>query len=473
MKLYKYILLLTLFSYSTFYGDEKRVCYGKMYEAEMQVEKPFLIKEVQEIVQRARSSGKKISILGAGLSQGQQSLLANAIMIDMQKINHMHINGKMLTAGAGAKWADIQKYINKEKLSLKVMQGSNIFSAGGSLSANIHGWDFRSGTIYNTVLKIRIIDAQGRLRTLEKSDSLFPYVIGGYGCFGVIVEVEMELTDNLSLRNQAHTINTSDYIKYMEEKVLPDKTIVMHRYNLSIDPKRFLEYGVATNFKKLDENPKISKLEINRTVENISKIGAWSLRNFPATKTLIWNMRKKLLLKNEIVTRNEIMSPPATLHFVQQNNTADWLQEFFIPKEGFSEFISCLKKTLENNNVNLLSSTVRYVKAHKEKGLSYAPNEDCLSIVLFWSQSLKTEEINKTKAWVQAVIDDAISRNGSFYLPYQQFATLEQFKNSYPGYKDFERMKTEADPDHLFLNGFYQNYFNEMTEEALAPRSGG
>ncbi|MCH9616753.1 MAG: Decaprenylphosphoryl-beta-D-ribose oxidase [Chlamydiia bacterium] len=459
MNLYKYILLLAYFSASPFYGNETRVCYGKMYAAEMQVEKPFLIKEVQQIVLRAKAEGKKISILGAGLSQGPQSLLGGGILVDMQKINHMHIKDKKLIVGAGAKWADVQKYINKEKLSLQVMQGGNIFSVGGSISANIHGWDFRSGTIYNTISKLTIIDSQGKLRSVEKKDPLFSYIIGGYGCFGIIAEVEMLLTDNLPLQKETVIVESSHYVKHLEENVLPDQRVIMHHYCLSIDPKQLLKNGVATNFKTINKASTTSNLVVSNNAENISKIGAWSMRNFPTTKTLLWNMRKKLMLKQGVHTRNQLMSPPSALHFAAQKNKADWLQEFFIPKEEFSSFIDFLRKTMQKNEVNLLNSTVRYVKAHKQKGLSYAPYEDRISIVLFWSQSLQKEEIEKTKAWVQLLTDEALERNGSFYLPYQQFATIKQFQKSYPDYKDFERMKSQVDPDHLFLSEFYQNYF--------------
>lgn len=51
----------------------------------------------------------------------------------------------MIRVQSGATWAQIQDYINPYGLSIRVMQSSNIFTIGGSLSSNVHGRDLRHG----------------------------------------------------------------------------------------------------------------------------------------------------------------------------------------------------------------------------------------------------------------------------------------------------------------------------------------
>jgi len=53
------------------------------------------------------------------------------------------------------------------------MQDSNIFSVGGSISANCHGWDFRTGTIANTIEELTIINSKGELMILSPSHPFF------------------------------------------------------------------------------------------------------------------------------------------------------------------------------------------------------------------------------------------------------------------------------------------------------------
>ncbi len=136
------------------------------------------------------------------MSQGKQNLpLDGHILIDMKDINHVIIDPqtKIAKIGAGATWQMIQRDANKLGLAVPVMQASNIFSVGGSLSVNCHGWDHHKGAVGNTVVAITIVDANGQVKRLTPDDEEFRYVIGGYGGFGVIIEAEIELTDNLLL----------------------------------------------------------------------------------------------------------------------------------------------------------------------------------------------------------------------------------------------------------------------------------
>lgn len=74
------------------------------------------------------------------------------------------------------------------------MQSQNIFTIGGSLSANAHGRDIRYGSLIDTVRSFTLLKADGEIITVKPSDDLFTAVIGGYGLFGVILDVELSLT---------------------------------------------------------------------------------------------------------------------------------------------------------------------------------------------------------------------------------------------------------------------------------------
>ncbi len=68
--------------------------------------------------------------------------------VDLSKLNTIEVdsNNKTVTLGAGAIWSDVQNILNTHALALKVMQASNVFSVGGSIGTNIHGWDHISGS---------------------------------------------------------------------------------------------------------------------------------------------------------------------------------------------------------------------------------------------------------------------------------------------------------------------------------------
>jgi decaprenylphospho-beta-D-ribofuranose 2-oxidase len=94
------------------------------------------------------------------------------------------------------------------------MQSQNIFTIGGSLSANAHGRDIRYGSLIDAVKSFRLLKADGSIVTVTPKDDLFRAVIGGYGLFGVILDVTLELTDDELYVMQTETMNYSAYADY-------------------------------------------------------------------------------------------------------------------------------------------------------------------------------------------------------------------------------------------------------------------
>ncbi len=95
---------------------------------------------------------------------------------------------------------------------------------------NCHGWDHRAGTLGETIRSITIVDADGELKTLKPDDELFRCVVGGFGGFGVIVEVEIELAPNDFLTEWGEQLPPKEYLSYFRNKVQTDDDIAMHLY---------------------------------------------------------------------------------------------------------------------------------------------------------------------------------------------------------------------------------------------------
>ena len=153
-------------------------------------------------VKMARDKDLKISIAGSKHSQGGHAFYKDSVWLDMSAYNEilaLDENEKTITVQSGTTWKQIQDFINPYGLSIKVMQSSNIFTVGGSLSSNVHGRDPKYGTIIETVDSFRLLTADGTIKEVSRTENeeLFPLVIGGYGLFGVILDVTLQLTDDV------------------------------------------------------------------------------------------------------------------------------------------------------------------------------------------------------------------------------------------------------------------------------------
>lgn len=187
--------------------------FGQIYSATVaDVEMPTSIKEIQDLVKKAKVNRQKIGVGGTQLAQGGHTLPSESqsMFISMRQLNYVEIDAKNKIAkvGAGAIWQDVQKAAIQAGLAIQVMQASNMFSIGGALSTNVHGWDHRMGSLVHTIKTITIVDADGNVKKLARESGnleekkLFNSIIGGYGLFGIIVEAELELTNDEVLRSK-------------------------------------------------------------------------------------------------------------------------------------------------------------------------------------------------------------------------------------------------------------------------------
>src|SRR5438045_7930932 len=130
----------------------------------------------------------------------------------MLLFNHMSVDtkSKILTVQSGAIWHNIQEYLNPYKLSIEAMQSIDVPTVGGTISVNAHGLDHRVGGIASTIQSLRLMLADGSIQTLSRreNDELFQAVVGGYGLFGIILDVQLTLMDNLGYTKVTTIIKT-------------------------------------------------------------------------------------------------------------------------------------------------------------------------------------------------------------------------------------------------------------------------
>lgn len=452
---------------------------GDIYYAKGNYYRPNTTSKLQEIIRLANEQKKSISIIGAGKSQGKQFLPVGQdnIAIDMAEFNRVSIKPeqKIATVGAGATWGDLQNLANNHSLAVKVMQASNIFSIGGSISTNIHGWH-KEGIIGNTIQSLKILDSNGKIKILTPADELFSYVVGGFGQFGIILEAKIKLTDNVVLTEKSKLVSPSDYVEYFQKNVKEESNVQMHLYRLSLDPSKPLSEGVAVNYVSKEnpvaiQTPSLQQEGFNGT--RLQRILINLIRRFDPLRKLYWSLEKNRLLVNSCeMTTNSIMHPPINAMFNHSVSETEWLQEYFIPGDRLEEYLAQLGNILKSNNVCLINATVRYVARDTVTKLGYANQGDRFAVVLCFNQSLSHDAVASSKKWIRQAIDCTLEHGGSYYLPYQAFATDEQFQRSYPAVNEIIAAKQKYDVKGIFQSGFGQQYlFNqETTQETFYHR---
>jgi FAD/FMN-containing dehydrogenase/glycerophosphoryl diester phosphodiesterase len=422
----------------------------------------FVTKEedVIKAFQEAKKEKKQLSIAGRRHTMGAQSASAGSINLDMMTYNKVIYDPKTkrVRVFAGATWRKIQNILNQVGRSVIIMQSDNIFTAGGSLGVNVHGWQVGLPPIGSTVHSLKVFTPSGKIQlvTKESGGALFRSMIGGYGLFGLILEAEFETFPNSSLTQHTQVLKVHEFEKEFEKNVTRNPNVELAYGRLSLNEADLLTEATLVRFVKTDVEAS-SELSSERLVALKRGILRLSERSDQG-KSLRWALEKKFLKLNEgtVQRRNSVMSPDIHVLWPIQKGHKDILHEYFIPKGKVAKFIEKLRSSVKQHGMNLLNVTIREVRKDETSLLPYA-NTDVFAFVLLFSQEASEQGEANMHAFTLEVINGVNLLCGSFYLPYRLHYGRDQLLKSYPMIREWLKEKRRVDPDDIFSNGFYEH----------------
>jgi FAD/FMN-containing dehydrogenase len=413
--------------------------------------------QLKNVLKDAKARSKKVTIAGSRHTMGGQTIYPDGIALDMSKFRQMQFNRstKILTVHSGAKWAEVIPYLNQQGYSIAVMQSNNDFSVGGTMSANAHGWQPNHPPFASTVESFHLMLADGKVVRCSRRENtkLFSLVLGGYGLFGIILDVNLRVVTDRLYSAQRNIISSKDYIKTYRSQVSTDVGMAYGR--LSIAPDRLLQEAILTTYHQvagdLPSEISASESKLAQTVF-IGSIGS------DYGKKMRWELEK--ISGGETgnrVSRNQLLNRSATLFGNRNQAQTDILHEYFIPPESLGLFIAKCRQILPKYQVDLLNVTVRNVYPDRDTFLRYADREMFGLVMLFQQQRDPTNEA-KMQELTQALIEAALEVGGRYYLPYRLHATPDQLIRAYPQATEFFQFKRQYDPQEVFQNYFYIKY---------------
>lgn len=417
--------------------------------------------QISELIIRASAENKKISIAGAQHSMGGHTIYPDAIVLDMKTLHYMKydsVNSRLLVS-AGTLWSEIIPYLDQFGKAVAVMQSNNSFSVGGSISVNCHGWQPNSPPIASTVQSFRLIDARGKIISCSRTENqeLFSLVLGGYGLFGVILDVELNVVDNQTYTARQFIIPSEEYVKKFGELVANDPTIGLAYGRININPSHFMEEAILSTYKT-NSAAAVQHLKAN-SLTGLRRTVFRSSANSDYGKNLRWKIEKASasLINGREFSRNQLSNEGVEIYQNQDTGYTDILHEYFIPKNAVPAFIDSLKKIIPVYKVDLLNITLRNVKQDRDAFLAYA-NEEVFGFVMLFNQRKENASENEMRALTQHLINVATDLQGKYYLPYRLHATKQQMRKAYSTADSFFILKKKYDPAELFTNKFYETY---------------
>ena len=423
-----------------------------------------VIASLRADLQEAAAAKRPVIASAARHSMGGQSLARDGVAITLEgDVAALDMQGHTYRVAAGARWSDVIRTLDRAGFSPAVMQSNHDFGIASTFSVNAHGWPVPYGPFGSTVRSLRLLLADGSLVTCSRTENneLFALAMGGYGLFGIIIDLEVEMADNLLLDPTVETMPAEAFADKFIAAATGDANVKMAYGRLSIERAAFFREAVLTTYRPDPHPPTPLPAATSRNaLTGISRDLYRSQVGYESLKRVRWFAETRFApaVTSGVATRNTLMNEPVANLYNSDPWRTDILHEYFVPPEKFVDFLHACRDVIPKARAEFLNVTLRFVDADKTSVLAYAPSPRIAAVMSF-SQEVSPEGEADMLQTTEALIGRIVAIGGAFYLPYRLHARRDQVEKAYPRSSEFVARKRQYDPGLLFQNTMWNTYF--------------
>lgn len=285
----------------------------------------------------------------------------------------------------------------------------------------------------------------------------------------------LRVSNNTKLSMEAMTIPLKEF-PYVYESVLESEDVELKLARIDTTTFKTADLFV---FRRASDIPTVSELGMKpKEMTTFSKLMykwlAGPLREMRFALERDWGVA---LDWSATADRNQMLyesaAPLARLYSpLLKNDDTFILQEYFIPKKNFRNFVTDAKEVVlkrinqDGSLLTLLNITIRFVRQDTDTAIPYAGHkEGVYAFVLYFRMRRNEEADRQLQHYHNMFVELALREGGSFYLPYRHHYTDQQLHTAYPSFTKFCEMKMRYDPSHLFTNLWWERYNTQPQQQ--------
>ena len=411
----------------------------------------------------AAASNRRVAVGAARHSMGGQSLPRDGVAVTFDTPwFEIDTAGEIYRVSAGARWSEVIAKLDPLGFSPKVMQSNHDFGVASTFCVNAHGWPVPFGPFGATVRAVRLMLADGEVVecSREKNAELFGLAMGGYGLFGIILDLDVEMARNVLLTPTATLMPAEEFApKFIA--LANDPAVLMAYGRLSVARSGFFSDAVLTSYRAVTPQPQAlpgatSKGSLTWISNDLYRAQIGS----EIAKRARWAAETRLVPRvgSGLATRNSLMNEPVSNLVNTSRVRTDILHEYFVPPERFREFLTACREVIPPAKTEFLNVTLRYIAADGTSAMAHSPKARIAAVMSFSQEMTVEGEIDMIQT-TERLIDRITAIDGAFYLPYRLHARRDQVEKAYPGTQRFVERKRSYDPKLLFCNAMWEAYF--------------
>jgi FAD/FMN-containing dehydrogenase len=446
-----------------------------------EVHYPRTTNDIVKIIKRAGKENLPVSISGGRHAMGGQQFGEGTVHISMREMTDVLVFDRakgIVTVEAGITWPVLVDHLLKEQegqwpqWGIRQKQtGADDLSVGGAVSANAHSRGIHFKPMIEDVVSLTLVDADGNIKAVsrERYPELFSLVIGGYGLFGVIAAVDLQLVPRQKIRRQVEVIPVEALPQKSRQRIADGALYGDFQYKTDEAAPDFMRTGVLATYHPVDaavpvpaQQRSISKEKWEDLVllAHTDKGRAFSLYTEHYLNThgqIYWTDTHQMgyywAEYHDAVNNAMPQRPRGSL----------MITEVYVPREDITAFIETIIEDQPQYRFDIIYGTLRLIKKDDESFLAWA--KDDYACIIF---NLRVEEtpqgLAKAEKDFQRLIDRALGFGGSYFLTYHRWARKDQVLAAYPQFPEFLKLKLRYDPQERFQSEWYR-YYKRMFEE--------
>jgi len=417
---------------------------GNQQTGTVLLSKPQTESELQQVVQSAQASGRRVKAVGSGHSFTAIAV-SEEVLVDLSDYDEIVAIDKInqtVTVQSGIQLSKLNQALYENSLAMQNLGDIAYQTIAGAISTSTHGTGAKFTGIANQVVALRIVLADSSIVecSANVNAQLFSCARVGLGALGLISTVTLKVVPAFNLA-------------VIEEPMRVDD--VLQNLDLHVDSNDHFEFfwvphtGWALT-KRNNRN--------NLPIEPMSKMSHWYsktlMENYAfgavcmlgkARPSLIPKLAKALPSSG----RNEY-SDASHKVFASKRIIKFYEMEYAIPREACAEALNRVRRMVTDSGFFLNFPVEVRFTAPDEIPLSTASNRESAYIAVHIYKGMNYVPYFKE---VESIMNSYQGRPHWGKLHFQSAATLA---SRYPQWDVFQAVRNQVDPQRMFSNQYLE-----------------
>jgi L-gulonolactone oxidase len=417
---------------------------GNQQTGTVLLSKPQTESELQQVVQSAQLSGRRVKAVGSGHSFTAIAV-SEEVLVDLSNYDEIIAIDKMnqtVTVQSGIQLSKLNQALYENSLAMQNLGDIAYQTIAGAISTSTHGTGAKFTGIANQVVALRIVLADSSIVecSANVNAQLFSCARVGLGALGLISTVTLKVVPAFNLAVIEEPMRVDDVLQNLDQHIDSND-----HFEFFWVPHTGWALTKRNNRNSLPVEPmsKMSHWYSKTLMENYA-FGAVCMLG-KARPSLIPKLAKALPSSG----RNEY-SDASHKVFASKRIIKFYEMEYAIPREACAEALNRVRRMVTDSGFFLNFPVEVRFTAPDEIPLSTASNRESAYIAVHIYKGMNYVPYFKE---VESIMNSYQGRPHWGKLHFQSAATLA---SRYPQWDVFQAVRNQVDPQRMFSNQYLE-----------------